>query len=41
MGISIWQGLTIDYAYVKGSEDGLEGDTHILSAEFSISRPGE
>lgn len=41
VGISIWQGLTIDYAYVKGSEAGLGGDTQIFSAEFSISSAGE
>ncbi len=41
LGINPWEGLTIDYAYLKGSAGGLEGDTHILSAEFGILSPRE
>lgn len=41
LGITPLEGLAIDYAYVKGSESGLGGDTHILSAEFKISVSGE
>ena len=40
VGIIPWEGAIVDYAYVKGSADGLEGDTHILSAEFSFSTSG-
>ena len=40
VGIRPWEGAIIDYAYVMGSADGLEGDTHILSAEFSFSTSG-
>ena len=39
VGVSPSEGLVIDYAYVRGSEDNL-GDTHILSAEFSFSTSG-
>lgn len=40
IGITPWEGLTIDYAYVKDSSD-LGGDTHILSAEFAAFGPPE
>ena len=40
VGIIPWEGAIVDYAYVMGSADGLGGDTHILSAEFSFSRSG-
>ena len=40
VGITPGEGAIVDYAYVMGSADGLGGDTHILSAEFSFSRSG-
>lgn len=39
LGIAPWEGLIIDYAYMR-SEYGL-GNTHILSAEFEILSPRE